>query len=171
MFFAEINYGKNYQLWKNIPDYRPSTSNKRQLNQTGLLCRKLPIILFQWLINLRAIFKCNQLTFTCTLCHGQDRADAHFFNYRSLCYAFLAVISPEFERSICSINQYLRPYSELCFSLSGGNLGLLLRLSSGNCVIASYLALTHGYVCWRRAYPHKPCFSLAGGNLPRSSES
>lgn len=80
-------------------------------------------------------------------------------------------ISPEFERSICSINQYLRPYSELCFSLSGGNLGLLLRLSSGNCVIASYLALTHGYVCWRRAYPHKPCFSLAGGNLPRSSES
>ena len=36
LFFAEINYGKNYQLWKNIPDYRPSASNKRQLNQTGV---------------------------------------------------------------------------------------------------------------------------------------
>lgn len=165
LFFAEINYGKN------IPDYRPALRINDNWTKRGLPCCTLPIILFQWLINLRAIYKCNQLTFTCTLCHGQDRAEAHFFNYRSLCYAFLAVISPEFERSICSIYQYLRPYSELCFSLLGGNLGLLLRLSRGSCVIASYLALTHGYVCWRRAYPHKPCFSLAGGNLPRSSES
>lgn len=77
-----INFGKIYQT------IAPALRINDNWTKRGLLCCTLPIILFQWLGNLRAIYKCNQMTFTCTLCHGQDRAEAHFFNYRSLCYAF-----------------------------------------------------------------------------------
>lgn len=78
------------EKWLTLEKYiiAPALRINDNWTKRGLLCCTLPIILFQWLGNLRAIYKCNQLTFTCTLCHDQDRPEAHFFNYRSLCYAF-----------------------------------------------------------------------------------